>query len=216
MPSFPSAPVRDAGTAAQWRAFLRAWISDPLRTAAMSPSGAQLATMMMAQLPQGARHAAYPVIELGAGTGVFTEALLAAGVAPERLLVVELNRGLHGILRRRFPHVQIECADACRLLELTARRGIAPGSVGAIVSGLGLLSMPRAVVARVIESSVQLLRADGRLIQFTYGPLSPVPRALGARLGLTSRRCGMAWRNMPPATVYSYGLTASGAARRAG
>ncbi|WP_297924892.1 methyltransferase domain-containing protein [Metallibacterium sp.] len=181
---------------------MRAWLSDPLRTAAMSPSGPQLARLMVAQVPQGSG----PIIELGAGTGVFTEALLAAGVMPERLLVVELNRSLHGILRQRFPQVRVECADACCVLDLAARCGIAPGSVDAIVSGLGLLSMPRLAVTQVIEASSRLLGARGRLIQFTYGPLSPVPRVLAARLGLRARRAGLAWRNMPPATVYVYSV----------
>ena len=211
MPSFSSASVRDRDSIAYWRAFMRAWLRDPLSTAAMSPSGAQLAAMMVAQLPEDAGSASYPVIELGAGTGVFTAALLAAGIAPERLLVIELDRGLHRILRKRFPHVAVECANACSLPEIAARRGIPAHSVGAIVSGLGLLSMPRSAVTRVLEASTHLLADAGRLVQFTYGPLSPVPRDLALRLGLTPRRCGLAWRNMPPATVYCYQRTASSA-----
>ena len=198
----PIASASKSNPAAHWRAFMRAWLSDPLRTAAMSPSGPQLARLMVAQVPHGNG----PIIELGAGTGVFTEALLAAGVAPERLLVVELNRGLHGLLRQRFPQVRVECADACCVLDLAARCGIAPGSADAVVSGLGLLSMPRIAVTQVIEASSRLLGSQGRLVQFTYGPLSPVPRALAARLGLRARRAGFVWRNMPPASVYTYSM----------
>ena len=119
---------------AHWLAFVRAWARDPLRTAAVSPSGTQLARLMVAQLPAVAFAADAPVIELGAGTGVFTQALLDAGVAPQQLLVIELNRDLHRILMRRFPRVRVECADACHIAELAARHGIAGHSVAAVIS----------------------------------------------------------------------------------
>lgn len=171
----------------------------------MSPSGPQLARLMVDQVPRGDGH----VIELGAGTGVFTEALLRAGVSPDRLLVVELNRGLHHVLRKRFPHVRIECADACCLKELALRQGIARQSVDAIVSGLGLLSMPRPAVEQVVGASMDLLGDRGRLVQFTYGPRSPVPRPLVRQMGLRVQRAGMVLWNMPPATVYTYQRAAS-------
>ena len=71
--------------------FFRQWLKNPLAIAALSPSSRILAREMINQLPEHAGR----VIELGGGTGVFTRALLERGVAPEDLLVVELNTELH-------------------------------------------------------------------------------------------------------------------------
>lgn len=54
--------------------FFRQWLRNPARTAAVTPSGRDLAAAMVAALPEGARR----VIELGGGTGAITRALRAA------------------------------------------------------------------------------------------------------------------------------------------
>ena len=67
--------------------FFRQWLKNPLRVAAISPSSRQLVRQMMTQLPKHSER----VIELGGGTGVFTQALIDHGIAPSELLVLELN-----------------------------------------------------------------------------------------------------------------------------
>ena len=52
------------------------------------------------------------VVELGGGTGVITAALLARGVAPERLVVVEQSPALAAHLRQRFALLNYELASA--------------------------------------------------------------------------------------------------------
>ena len=105
-----SAPTALAHT---WT-FFRQWLKNPLGVAAISPSSPQLARQMMSELPRGARR----VIELGGGTGVFTQALIDHGIPPADLLVLELNEELHQHLVRRFPQVQVACADARDLGDL--------------------------------------------------------------------------------------------------
>ena len=169
--------------------------------AALSPSSRQLAREMVVQLPPGARR----VVELGAGTGVFTRALLEKGVAPRDLLVVELNPELHGLLQQRFPDAHVVNADARDLARIMAERQFAePGGVDAVVSGLGFLAMPRPVQREILDAVFQVLGPNRPLIQFTYGPVGPLPRGLLDELGLRSRRTGVVWRNVPPAAVYVY------------
>lgn len=180
--------------------FLRAWMSDPLGVAAVSPSGRQLAGLMVSELPATNG----PVVELGAGTGVFTQAMLEAGLGREQLLVLELNPAMHSLLEQRFPGVRTLCADACKLGEIARQQAVAVGSVDAVVSGLGLLSMPRSVRLAILGQVFKLLSPAGRFIQFTYGPLSPYPQVLLRRHGLNVRRVGFAWRNVPPASVFVY------------
>jgi phospholipid N-methyltransferase len=192
-PGKPNAP-------AGW-IFFRQWLKNPLRMAAFSPSGRQLARQMVAELPPGAKR----VIELGGGTGVFTRALIQHGIASRDLLVLELNDELYEHLREMFPDTYVVHGNASELKNLAERDGyLRDGLADAAISGLGLLSMARATQRAILESTFSVLKPNGRLIQFTYGPSSPVPRELLTELGLQVRRGGFAWWNVPPASVYVY------------
>jgi phosphatidylethanolamine/phosphatidyl-N-methylethanolamine N-methyltransferase len=181
--------------------FFRQWLKNPLSIAALAPSGTQLAGLMTAELPRGSKR----VIELGAGTGVFTRALIGEGIAPEQLLVVELNTELYEHLRGQFPDAKVVCGDACQLTKIAAEKGFAEaGQVDAVVSGLGLLNMSRDLQRSIMQSAFDVLKPDGSFIQFTYSPKPPLSRELLAELGLSVRRGGFAWRNIPPASVFVF------------
>jgi phosphatidylethanolamine/phosphatidyl-N-methylethanolamine N-methyltransferase len=181
--------------------FFRQWLKNPLGIAALSPSGRQLARQMIDELPDGARR----VVELGGGTGVFTRALIDRGIASEDLFVLELNDALYEHLKDQFPQARVVNGDACDLHRLVHESGFMQnGAADAVISGLGLLSMPRSVQSAIMRSAFEVLKPNGRMIQFTYGPASPVPRELLAELGLSVRRAGFAWRNVPPASVYVF------------
>lgn len=181
--------------------FFRHWLKNPLRTAAVAPSSAELAAAMVAELPDDVRR----VIELGGGTGAITVALLEAGIRDDDLLVLELNEELHAHLHLRFPKVRVVLGDARSLAALAGDNGyLAAGPADAIVSGLGLLSMPPALQRDILVAAFECLRPGGVLVQFTYGPTAPVSDAVAAELGLRVRRGDFVLRNMPPATVYVY------------
>ena len=187
-------------TPAAWT-FFRQWLKNPREMASLAPSSRQLARHMIAQLPTSARR----VVELGGGTGVFTRALLEHGIAQCELLVLELNAELYELLRQQFPQSQVINGDACDLEKIVRASGFSEsGGVDAVVSGLGFLAMPRALQKRILEAVFSVLGPESPLIQFTYGPVSPVSRDLLSELGLSMRRAGIAWKNVPPATVYVY------------
>lgn len=181
--------------------FFRQWLKNPLRVAAISPSSKQLARQMMSQLPRQARR----VIELGGGTGVFTQALLDHGIAAADLLVLELNEELHQHLVRQFPGAAVVCGDATNLREIARQHGFAEEQrADAVISGLGLLSMPRQTQQGILSAAFDSLQPEGRFIQFTYGPANPVTREVIEALDLSARRASFTWWNVPPATVYVY------------
>ena len=181
--------------------FFRQWLKNPRAMAALSPSGRALTREMVAQVPPGARR----IIELGAGTGVFTRALIEHGIAADDLLVVELNQELHDLLRQNFPDAHVVHGDARDLASIAERSGFAArGAIDAVISGLGFLAMPRTVQKAILESIFSVLAANAPLIQFTYGPASPLPNDLLTELGLKAHRAGVAWINIPPAVVYVY------------
>lgn len=181
-------------------AFARAWLGNPRRVGAVAPSGRALAQAITREItPDSA-----PVIELGPGTGVFTEALLAKGIAADRLALVEASPGLAAGLRRMFPAVRVIESGA----EAMTASVFGLGQTGAIVSGIPILAMRDADVRSILGFCFGELRPGAGLYQFTYGPRCPVKDAVLHDLGLGWRRIKTTWRNLPPATVYRIGRLA--------
>ncbi len=181
--------------------FFWQWLKNPLRTAAVMPSSSELAYAMIAELPEETKR----VIELGGGTGAITRELLAAGIHATQLLVLELNEELHAHLHARFPGVHVVLGDARSLPELANGCGfLDEGPADAIVSGLGLLTMPPTLQQEILVAAFACMRAGGVFVQFTYGPAAPVAEPVVRQLGLKVHRGDFVLRNVPPATVYVY------------
>lgn len=177
--------------------FLRAWLRDPRGIGAVTPSGAALARLMTSHVSQ----LDGPVIELGPGTGALTRALLARGVPPHRLALIEADPHFAEALSRRYPQAKILRMDAAHLGHTDSLFGNERAC--AVVSGLPLLSMPASQVAAIVQGVFeQQLRAGGMFYQFTYGMRCPLPATLLQRLNLQSQRVGSALLNLPPAAVY--------------
>jgi phosphatidylethanolamine/phosphatidyl-N-methylethanolamine N-methyltransferase len=178
--------------------FFKSWIAAPLRVASVTPSSRSLARLMTLEISA----ATGPVLELGPGTGVFTKALLARGVDEADLTLIEYGHEFVPMLRHRFPRARVVQLDAAKLGQAAIFDG---RPVGAVVSGLPLLSMPQGKVESIVEGALHHLRPGGALYQFTYGPRCPIPRSVVAKLGLDVTRIGRTLRNIPPATVYRFG-----------
>jgi phosphatidylethanolamine/phosphatidyl-N-methylethanolamine N-methyltransferase len=175
--------------------FFRAWLSEPLRVAAMTPSGRALARLMTAEItPRTA-----PVIELGPGTGAFTRALLARGIPESRIALIELGEEFASLLRPRFPDASVLNIDAARLGKINPFN---EERAGAVLSGLPLLSMSNRKVMAILAGAFKQMRPGGAFYQFTYGPTCPVRRMVLERLGLRAHHIGRTLANVPPAAVY--------------
>ncbi|HUF80302.1 MAG TPA: methyltransferase type 12 [Burkholderiales bacterium] len=182
-----------------------------MSTAAFSPSSRFLNRRMVRALPPGTRR----VIELGAGTGALTRALIDHGIDVHDLLAIEFNSNLYRFLSRRFEGLTVVQGDAQsmdRIVEVVAFAGREP--VQAVVSGLGLLSMSREAQYSILRAAFRLMPEGGYFVQFTYGPVTPVAGEVLRRLGLRARRHGFTLCNLPPASVYVFTREReSGAAR---
>jgi phosphatidylethanolamine/phosphatidyl-N-methylethanolamine N-methyltransferase len=175
--------------------FFRAWTARPLRMAAIVPSGKALATLITQEISS----ATGPVLELGAGTGAVTEALLDRGVPETCLTLVDCETSFAIVLHRRFPAARVRCIDAADLQ--TARLFAAP-IVGAVVSSVPVLTMPTHRVLALLNGAFAVLAPHGALYQCTYGPFCPIRRRVLDRLGLKAVRVGHTLHNLPPASVY--------------
>lgn len=179
--------------------FWKAWLRQPGRVGALTPSSRSLATAMacgIGPLRDGV------VVELGGGTGSVTAALLRSGLAPDRLVVIERDRSLAKVLARRFPGVRVICGDAGELTTLLQRAGI--GTVGAVVSGLPLIILPPELCRTILAQSFALMPEDGVFVQFTYGLISPLSRSTLRILGLEGDRIDLVIGNLPPAAIWRY------------
>jgi phospholipid N-methyltransferase len=178
--------------------FLRSWVLRPRCVGAIAPSSSALARLICSEVDASCA----PVLELGPGTGVFTQALLARGLEPRQLTLIEALPEFAALLRRRYPEARVLTCDAAALIEAA----LFPGAcVGAAVSGLPLRAMPINVIDEIISGVFAWLRPGACLYQFTYGLRCPVPPSILQRHRLCAQAIGRVWRNLPPATVYRIG-----------
>jgi len=174
--------------------FFRAFVCNPRNIGAIAPSGANLAGLITSEITA----ASGPVLELGPGTGVFTEALLERGVRESDLTLIEYGSDFMRLLQVRFPKARVLWMDAAWM----ASHDLFEQPLGAVVSGLPLLNFSKWKVAAILTAAFSKLRDGGAFYQFTYGMQCPVSRALLAELGLKANCMGRVLLNVPPASVY--------------
>jgi phosphatidylethanolamine/phosphatidyl-N-methylethanolamine N-methyltransferase len=184
--------------------FLKSLVAAPRLTGAVAPSGRGLARAMAAAVgpaPDGL------IVELGPGTGPVTRSLIEAGVAPERLVLVEYDAAFCRLLEQRFAAAAIVEGDAYDLPRALARFEGQP--IAAFVSSLPLLNQPPPRRAKLIGDAFALMGPSGAFVQFTYGLASPIPREVVANRYSASRSRPILL-NLPPAFVWTYRLAAEG------
>jgi phosphatidylethanolamine/phosphatidyl-N-methylethanolamine N-methyltransferase len=181
------------------RLFLSRFIRHPLKMGAVLPSSQALAGAMAEQV-DSARSGV--VVELGAGTGIVTAALLEAGLPPEKLVILERDRKLHRLLERRFPGAHTLLGDAAELKPILLAHHVQ--QVHTVVSSLPLLSFSSAQRQTILHQIFQVLPEDGTLIQYTYGLTSPVPRKERRVLGIEGDALERIWKNLPPARIWKF------------
>ena len=89
--------------------FLRSLVVRPRSIGAIAPSSPALARKIAEQIDPRTEGM---VIELGPGTGVVTDALIARGIAEERLIAIESDPDMAQLVRERFPKLRVVEGDA--------------------------------------------------------------------------------------------------------
>lgn len=175
--------------------FLIQYLRHPRQVGSLIPSGTALADAMTKEIrPQDA-----PVLELGPGTGVFTRAILARGIAQSDLTLVETNRDFCSMLKQEFPGTNVHCMNAT---EIGTSALFADGEIGAVVCGVPFLLLTPEEGMAILEGVFRKMAPKASLYQVTYGFSSPFPRDAVTRLGLKATHIGRTFRNAPPASVY--------------
>lgn len=109
------------------------------------------------------------VVELGAGTGTVTQALLAAMPADARLFAVEIDGPLLEATARRLPDPRLVpiWGSAADITELLTTAGH-DGPVDAVVSCLGMSLLPPELRRDILASSIAALSPNGVFVQYGY------------------------------------------------
>lgn len=176
--------------------FFKRLLKNPRALGAVAPSSAALSNFICRHVEASAD--SY-VVEIGAGTGRFTRALLHYGVVPSQLFVVEVDAELCKFLTRHFPQVTVINGDASRLVDILPPHVI--GNVSTVISGIPLVNLSESVQVGIADACFAVLAEGGQMLQFTYGPVSPLS---SRKLGLHKKRLGSVLWNFPPAVIWAY------------
>ena len=175
-------------------AFLLNFLRHPLRNASVVPSSRLASRSMLEGLDLSAMRY---VVELGPGTGCFTQELLERLPAQCHVLVIELDEGYVADLNARFgDRFEVVQASAHKLDALVEERGWP--RVDLILSGLPFV-LPEPVKQRLFSSILRRTEKGTVYRFFTYMP----PIMKKHYVGFSLRLVRYVPANFPPMWIYS-------------
>ena len=172
--------------------FLKKFIAHPMQIGSVTPSTKYLAQTMMKRLDW---ENVKQVVELGAGTGVFT-AYIAAHKRPDcRALIIEQDKLLRENLMERFPRMEFG-AQAENLPFLMQKFGMEKADC--IISGLPFAVLGKELSKKILYGVCESLKERGEFVAFQYSlQIYPLLHQIFREV-----RLGFEVRNFPPAFVY--------------
>jgi phosphatidylethanolamine/phosphatidyl-N-methylethanolamine N-methyltransferase len=182
--------------------FFKQWVKNPREIGSITPSSRFLTRAVVQPIvDRGARL----VVELGPGTGVFTQALLDALPADGKLLAIDTNAAFVEHLRREFSDPRLtplhaSAEDTDRLIQ---EAGWA--TADAVISGIPYSLLPKPVMLGILEAARRALRNDGLFTGYQYSKMLR-PHLLQVFGNVRYRPVLL---NIPPAFVYSCRVRAS-------
>ena len=191
----PSASPSITAPVANPAMFFRRWLANPLQMGSIVPSSPTLCARVVAQTRRAPDEA---VLELGAGTGVISRALLAAGVPADRLFVVEIVPDMAHHLKRVLSGVQVVQGDARELKDLIPTQW--HGRIGTVICGIPLVLLPLPEQRRFIDA-IEAVAPGRGFLHYSYCATSPLP---ARKHKLEAKREAWTPKNFPPASVWRY------------
>jgi phosphatidylethanolamine/phosphatidyl-N-methylethanolamine N-methyltransferase len=182
--------------------FLREYLRNWKSVGAVAPSSQALARCMMSAAQVGnATH----ILELGPGTGAFTQAIAVSKPEHAGYVGIEMNGEFVKSLRLRFPALDFHQAAAQEFDFDAAGQGSAPFDV--IISGLPWAAFPSELQTAILDHVLPRLAPGGRFATFAYWGFHRLPSGCRFRELLQQRLKNVeltrvVWGNLPPAFVY--------------
>lgn len=173
--------------------FLKRFVSRPSQVGSMIPSSRFLSALMMKQIPWDE---AGVIVELGAGTGVFTQEILSKMKSGTHFFVVERDPLFQKLLRKRFPTLIIR-NEAVELSNYLADLKLA--KCDAIISGLPFAIFTEEKRKELLNHIEHSLGDDGVFVTFQYS--LQLKEELEKRFAKVE--ISFTLLNFPPAFVYT-------------
>lgn len=177
--------------------FFRRWLKNPRQLGTLAPISVKLSRLAakeaLSQYTPGT-----PVVEIGAGTGRLTRALLNCGVRAQDLTVVELDGEMCDFLRKSIPDIHVIEGDATHLSDLISPQIFQ--KVAVVVSAIPLMYLNEPLRQSLIKAAFSVLRPQAKIIHVTYNPKSP----LNFWKTIKQNRVAAAWFNLPPGFIWQF------------
>ncbi len=179
--------------------FFRQWLKNPAQLGTIAPVSPSLAEVVATAIGSPDQF----VIEVGAGTGRITRALLQRGVPPKKLAAIELDGPLCTFMTETIKEVatplpHIIHGDAFHLKTLLPDHF--KGELNTLISVIPFMYLSPQKRDGLIQAYFDVLNPGGRILHITYNPNSP----LAYRKDLNQKRIFSLWFNLPPAFVWEY------------
>jgi phospholipid N-methyltransferase len=178
------------------KAFLKQFWKEKKMVGAMSPSSRFLAEKMLKNVDF---KNVKLIVELGPGNGVFTKKILEKLPQDAKLLVFELNEDFFNFLQKEIQDERVILINdsAEKIAEYVKKEGFLFADY--VISSLPLANFPKKVIDNIVDESYNIIKNQGKYIQFQYSLLSK--KTLEERF----QRLHVSFTplNFPPAFVYT-------------
>ena len=145
------------------------------------------------------------IVELGPGSGTFTQDILRSRASGAAYLGVEVNGTLVQTLQHRYPdlHFAHFGAEAFDFASYCAEHG----PIDAVISGLPWTSFGEELQCRILNNILPHLAEGGHFVTYSYYGFHLLANGRRFRKALSERMRFVAispvvWANLPPAFVY--------------
>lgn len=172
--------------------FLKDFLLHPSRIGSITPSSSQLTKKMLSRLPWEELNT---IVELGAGTGVFTKYVMEHKKHDSRFLVIEQDTLMRRILMDQFPQALFDAQAEClpRIM-----RGWSLPKADCIISGLPFTVIERRTRLHILAGIDRMLNDNGVFVAFQYSP-----HMYGTFCRIFRKvDVGFTFLNLPPAFIY--------------
>jgi len=143
-------------------AFLKRFVSRPRQVGSVIPSSPFLTKAMMSKINWDEARC---IAELGAGTGVFTRAIVRNLRPDGKLFPFEIDPAFKTMIENEHPNLTVY-GDATELSRVIAENGV--GQLDYVVSSLPFSVLPLRVTVAVFDAVDKCLKPGGKFIAYQY------------------------------------------------
>ena len=147
-------------------AFVKEFIKSPATVGAILPSSKWLAKEIVSSIPKDRKAGKRIILEIGPGTGIFTEKILKRMNPEDELHLVELDHSFSKQLAHRYK--KLIAAGKVKIYNCSILDPNVSTRYDYIISGLPLNAFEREEVDQILEKFSSISKTGGKLSYFDY------------------------------------------------